>query len=94
MRKIIAGTLFVVLFASCSVTTGVTATSNSYKSADKVGKSKATLLFGIIPLGGDASIATAAKKGNIDKIATVDVTHTNILWLVSTIETKVTGQQP
>ena len=29
-----------------------------------------------------------------DKIATVDVTHTNILFLIQTIETKVTGQKP
>jgi hypothetical protein len=94
MKKIIFGLLVTASLASCSVTSGLTATGNSIKSADKTGTSKATLLFGFIPLGGDASISTAAKNGNIDKIATVDVTHTNILFLVQTIETKVTGQKP
>ena len=94
MRKIVFGILIAASFVSCTVTSGLTATSNSVKSADKTGTSKASLLFGFIPLSGDASISTAAKNGNIDKIATVDVTRTNILFLFQTIETKVTGQKP
>ena len=94
MKKIVLCLMILVTLASCSVTTGLTATSNSIKSADKIGTSTATLLFGFIPIGGDASIASAAKSGNIDKIATVDVKNTNILFIVQTIQTRVTGNQP
>ena len=94
MRRIITAIAVIALFSSCSVTMGLTATGNSIKSSDKTGVSKATLLLGAIPLGGDASIITAAKNGNIDKISTVDVKTTNFLFLITTIETTVTGQNP
>jgi hypothetical protein len=68
----------------------LTATSNSNKEATKTGISKATFLFGI-PLSGDASIATAVKNGNIDKVSVVDYKTTSILGIFNTIETTVTG---
>jgi PBP1b-binding outer membrane lipoprotein LpoB len=94
MKKVLSIFAIVVLISSCSITTGLTATGNSVKSATKTGTSTATLLFGILPLGGDASIATAAKNGDIDKIATVDVKTTNILFILTKVQTKVTGQNP
>jgi hypothetical protein len=93
MKKIILGICVIFALTSCSATMPLTATSNSVKEADKVGISKATLLFGLFGLGGDASIATAAKNGNIDKIATVDVTTTNFFNIIVTTETKVTGHK-
>jgi len=86
--------LFTFLFfiTSCSVTMPLTATSNSNKEATKTGISKATFIFNI-PLSGDASIATAVKNGNIDKVSTVDVKTTSILGLFNTIETTVTGNK-
>lgn len=60
-----------ILFASCSTITPVCATSNQVGS--KVGEATATYLFGCIPLGNsDMSIKTAAKKGGISLISTVD----------------------
>ena len=94
MKKVLPFLAFIFIFSSCSITTGLTATGNSVQSASKTGTSSATLLFGLIPLGGDASIVTAAKNGNIDKISTVDVKTTNILFIVTTIQTRVTGQNP
>ena len=93
MKKIFILALTCFAFASCSITTGLTATGNSVSSATKTGTSKAKLFLGI-PLGGDASIATAAKNGNIDKIAIVDVKTSTFLGIISSIETKVIGQKP
>lgn len=79
-----------VLISSCAVSLPVTATGNSVQEATKTGVSKATLLFGTIPLGGDASIHTAAKNGNINEISIVDIKTTSYLF-VYTIETTVHG---
>ncbi len=80
----------VLLLASCSVTLPVNATSNPVGS--KVGTSKATGYFGILFFGQDASIQKAAKDGGITKISTVDVKQGNVLGIIWTYETIVTGE--
>lgn len=93
MKKIILFAFVAFCMTSCAITMPVAATSNSVKDADKTGVSKATMLFGVLPLGGDASVISAARNGNIDKIATVDLKTTNILNILVTYETKVTGHK-
>lgn len=78
------------LMASCSLTLPVTATSNSVGS--KVGTAKATGFFYILFFNADASIQKAAKNGGIKKISTVDIKQTNILGILVTYETIVTGE--
>ena len=93
MKKIktIAAVLAVVSFmTSCSLTLPVGATSNSVGS--KVGRAKATGFFGILFFNADASIQSAAKNGGITKISTVDIKQGNILNLIVTYETIVTGE--
>jgi hypothetical protein len=93
MKKVILFSFVALAMTSCAITLPVAATSNSVKDADKTGISKATMLFGVLPLGGDASVISAARNGGIDKIATVDMTTTNFLNILVTYETKVTGHK-
>ncbi len=79
-----------VLMSSCSITLPVNATSNPV--GDKVGTAKATGYFGVIFIDQDASIRKAAKNGGITKISTVDIKQTNVLNLIVTYETIVTGE--
>ncbi|WP_299101680.1 TRL-like family protein [uncultured Winogradskyella sp.] len=74
---------------ACSITMPVTATSNSVGS--KVGKSSATVVLGFA-FDEDASIKTAAKQGGISKISTVDIKIKNVLGLIVTYETIITGE--
>lgn len=78
------------LMASCSLTLPVNATSNAVGS--KVGKASGTGYLGILFFGADASIQTAAKNGGITKISTVDLTQKNVLGIIYTFETTVTGE--
>ena len=78
-----------IMFVSCSITLPVTATSNSVGS--KVGKSSATVVLGFA-FDEDASIRTAAKQGGISKISTVDMKVKNILGIIVTYETIITGE--
>ena len=86
----VAGVMFL---SSCSIVVPVAATSNAIGS--KIGTAKATSYFGPAPFGialdQDASIQTAAKNGGITKISTVDVKQGNMLGLIYTTETIVTG---
>jgi hypothetical protein len=93
MKKIILSLFVLACLSSCSIVLPVSGSSFSIKEADKTGKSSATVLFGFIPLGGNASVLTAAKNGNIDKIATVDLKTTNFLNIITTYETTVTGHK-
>ena len=68
----------------------VTATSNPVGS--KVGTAKATTYFYFIAFNQDASIQTAAKNGGIKKISTVDMKTGNVLNIIWTFETIVTGE--
>jgi hypothetical protein len=75
---------------SCSIIMPVTATSNPVGS--KVGTQKATVFLGILAFDQDASIKSAAKNGGITKISTVDMKQTNMLNIIWTYETIVTGE--
>ena len=56
------------------------------------GESSATFLFGLLPLGdGDWSVATAAANGGIKRVATVDTKTFNVLGIIVTHTTIVTG---
>lgn len=78
------------MFTGCSLTLPVNATSNDV--GEKVGTAKATGFLTVLFFDADASIQTAAKNGGITKISTVDVKHTNILGILTTYETIVTGE--
>jgi hypothetical protein len=87
-----------LLLASCSTIVPYTATNNPI--GDKIGKSRTTLIFGAAGMGNlEAGISTnkkfgvieAAKKGNIDKVATVDLKVTNFV-IFQKVEIIVTGE--
>ncbi len=63
----------------------------SSAKGNKIGMSKATSVFGLFATG-DASIETAKRNGGITKVATVDKKSENILGLIGTYTTIVTGQ--
>ena len=65
----------VAFFTSCSMTLPVNATSNEVGT--KVGTSSGKVWFGIFYKDVDASIKSAAKKGRISKISTVDFKVSN-----------------
>jgi hypothetical protein len=90
VKTIFAALAVVAMMASCSLTLPVTATSNPVGT--KVGTSKATGFLGVLFFNADASIRTAAKNGGITKISTVDIKQGNVLYLIVTYETIVTGE--
>lgn len=79
-----------MIMSSCSITLPVAATSNAI--GNKVGKSSGTCYLGILCFNVDASIQTAARNGGISKISTVDYTQKNVLNIIITHETTVTGE--
>lgn len=89
ITKIAALFIVAITFTACSITLPVNATSNNVGS--KVGMAKATVVLGF-SFNQDASIRTAAKNAGISKISTVDIKVGNILYLVQTYETIVTGE--
>ncbi|MEA1873874.1 MAG: TRL-like family protein [Bacteroidota bacterium] len=93
MKKIKAIALTVIaaaLFAACSVVLPVNATSNPMGS--KVGTASATGYFYVLFFNQDASIQKAAKNGGITKISTVDMRRNDVLGIIVTYETIVTGE--
>ena len=90
LKMFMAVLVTAILITSCSVTLPVTATSNAVGS--KVGTAKATGYFHVLFFDADASIKTAAKNGGITKISTVDVKRSDILGIVTSFETIVTGE--
>ncbi len=87
-----------LFLASCSTIVPYTATNNPI--GDSIGKSRTTLIFGAAGSGNlEAGISTnknfgvieAAKKGNIERIATVDVKTTNFI-VFQKVEIIVTGE--
>ncbi len=90
MKKVFSALVLAASLASCSVTVPVAATSNPIGS--KVGSSSTTCILGFFVDGGDASIQTAAKKGGISKVSTVDFKSSNYLFIVGMYETIVTGE--
>jgi hypothetical protein len=83
--------IFIVtlLLASCSIILPVNASGAPL--GKKVGEAKATIILGLY-FGQDAGIQTAAKNGNITKVATVDVKKFNLLGFYQTVTTIVTGE--
>lgn len=93
IKKIATFVIMVALAAgmsSCALTLPVNATSNPV--GNKVGTAKATGYLGVLFFDQDASIRAAAKNGGITRISTVDIKNTNILNLIVTYETIVTGE--
>lgn len=90
VKTIFALLALVAMMTSCSLTLPVNATSNPV--GDKVGTAKATGFLGILFFDADASIRTAAKNGGITEISTVDIKQGNVLNLIVTYETIVTGE--
>lgn len=89
--KFIALVCAVGLFlSSCSLTLPVNATG--YAVGSKVGTAKATGYLGVLFFNADASIRTAAKNGGITRISSVDIKQTNLLGLIVTYETIVSGE--
>ena len=78
------------LMTSCSLTLPVSATSNPV--GKKVGESTGTIYLQVFAFDADASIRTAAKNGGITRISTVDMKQTNVLGLITTVTTIVTGE--
>jgi hypothetical protein len=87
-----AAALFVLvaMLSGCALTLPVNATSNPVGS--KVGTSSATGYLGFLFFNQDASIRAAAKNGGITKISTVDIKQSNVLNIIITYETIVTGE--
>lgn len=90
VQSFIVVIIVLITMSSCSLTLPVNATSNPVGS--KVGTATATGFLGVLFFNADASIRTAAKKGGITRISTVDIKNTNILGLIVTYETIVTGE--
>jgi len=90
LKTILALLAVVAIMSSCSLTLPVAATSNPVGT--KVGTATATGYLGILFFNADASIRTAAKNGGITKISTVDIKQGNVLNLIVTYETIVTGE--
>ncbi len=90
----------VLFFASCTITRPYAVTNNAI--GDAVGTSKTTLIFGtsagtnlqtaIFSTNKQFGVIEAAKNGNVDKIATVDVQTSNFV-LFSTVRIIVTGTE-
>jgi len=79
-----------LFLSSCSLTLPVNATG--YAVGSKVGTAKATGYLGVLFFDADASIRTAAKNGGITRISSVDIKQTNLLGLIVTYETIVSGE--
>jgi len=90
VKQIFAVLSVAAVLTSCSITFPVGATSNEV--GKKVGTAKATGFFHIFFFNADASIKSAAKNGGITKISTVDVKYSDVLGIIISYETIVTGE--
>ncbi|HRG57468.1 MAG TPA: TRL domain-containing protein [Bacteroidia bacterium] len=90
IKTVLASAAVALFMASCSYTAPAMLTQNSVGT--KVGKSSGTVYLGVLSFGADWGLQTAAKNGGISKIATVDIKVTNVLYLIMTYETTVTGE--
>jgi hypothetical protein len=90
IKSILGIGALLLMMSSCSLTLPVNATSNPV--GEKVGTAKATGYLGVLFFNADASIKSAAENGGISKISTVDIKRTDILGLIVTYETIVTGE--
>jgi hypothetical protein len=90
MKKLLLLFGFGLLLTSCSITYPVMVTDNPIGT--KVGKASGNCYFRAICIDTDYSLQSAAKNGGIKKIATVDIKVTNVLGIIWTFETTVTGE--
>ena len=92
MKKIFFGVALGLTCAlsSCSITLPVAISSNPIGA--KTGSAKADVFLRVLCFGGDASIQSAAKNGGITRVATVDMKMTDMLGLLQTYTTIVTGE--
>ena len=84
----------IVFLSSCAVSgprTSPTALVTTNEMGSKEGVAKRTIFLGIWIGNTDLSIATAAKNGNITKVATVD-SEIHSGFLTTTYRTIVTGE--
>ncbi len=56
---------------------------SSNSLGDKSGEACSSSILGLITTG-DSSVATAAKKGGISKVGSVEAKHSNIIGIIST----------
>lgn len=98
LKLAFVGLMSTVVLSACSVTLPYTATNNPIGS--KKGSSKTTILFGGasqqnlgygLVLNKNYGVIEAAKKGKIERIATVDIKITNYI-IFTKAEIKVTGE--
>lgn len=90
LKTMLAILVTVTLMSGCALTLPVNATSNPVGT--KVGTAKATGYLGVLFFDQDASIQRAAKNGGITRISTVDIKTSNVLGIIITYETTVTGE--
>ncbi|MCC6252738.1 MAG: hypothetical protein IT238_09785 [Bacteroidia bacterium] len=90
IKTIFAAASIALLMASCSTISPTMLTQNSVGT--KVGRASGTVYLRVFAFGADWSLQSAAKNGGINKIATVDTKVTNILGIIWTFETIVTGE--
>jgi predicted small lipoprotein YifL len=94
MKKIITNTLValsLLALTSCSISGPLFITDNAGGTNAKTGESSYTIIFGFMPFNADASIVTAARNGDITKVATVDQKiYGN--FFTTTVTTVVTGE--
>lgn len=97
-NKLLLVIAFGLTVTSCSTIIPVTATNNTI--GDKVGTSKTSILFGAanrsnlgagLVFNKDYGVVDAVKKGNIEKVATVDLKVTNYI-IFTKAELIVTGE--
>jgi hypothetical protein len=79
-----------LLLTSCDATSPLMVTNN--KIGSKVGKASGTCYLWAICLGADWSLQKACENGGITKVATVDYHLNNVLGIIVTHETIVTGE--
>lgn len=90
LKALFIGVVALAMITSCSMTIPVCATGNTVGA--KVGEASGTGYLGIIKLGVDASIKTAAKNGGIKNISTVDFKVDDLFGFVQTYTCIVTGK--
>jgi len=89
-----------LFLASCTVTRPYAVTNN--EMGDAVGVSSTTLIFGassgvqleqaLFSTNKNFGVIEAAKKGNVDKVASVDV-QTSTFWIITKVKVIVTGTE-
>lgn len=70
MKKVLMAAAVALIASSCTTMNSVQVTHN--KVGKKVGKSCGTYILGLINIGGDNYVHTAAKNGKIKKISALN----------------------